>query len=78
MTTKAKPGYKQTEVGVIPEEWEVVGLNDILTIQRGASPRPINKFITKDKNGVNWIKIGDIEEGGRYITTTKQKLTTST
>ena len=26
MSEKVKPGYKQTEVGVIPEEWEVKSL----------------------------------------------------
>ncbi|MGA2502185.1 MAG: hypothetical protein ABSH20_30950, partial [Tepidisphaeraceae bacterium] len=26
MSTKVKPGYKQTEVGVLPKEWEVDGL----------------------------------------------------
>lgn len=25
-----KPGYKQTEVGVIPEDWEVKPLNAVL------------------------------------------------
>ena len=29
MSTPLKPGYKQTEVGVIPEEWEVKTLGDI-------------------------------------------------
>jgi len=24
-----KPGYKQTEVGVIPEDWEVCNLTDL-------------------------------------------------
>ena len=28
-------GYKQTEVGVIPEDWEVKRLGDIATLQRG-------------------------------------------
>jgi type I restriction enzyme S subunit len=35
-----KPSYKQTEVGVIPEEWEVVKLGEISRVIRGASPRP--------------------------------------
>ena len=26
-----KQGYKQTKVGIIPEDWEVVKLNDIFT-----------------------------------------------
>jgi type I restriction enzyme, S subunit len=28
---EVKPGYKQTEVGVIPEEWEVKSLRDVLS-----------------------------------------------
>lgn len=31
---EVKPGYKQTEVGVIPEEWEVKTLNSISIISR--------------------------------------------
>ena len=30
-----KPGYKQTEVGVIPEDWEVKTLGSLITLQRG-------------------------------------------
>lgn len=48
---------------------------DIAIIQRGASPRPINQFITEDKNGVNWIKIGDVETGAKYITKCREKIT---
>ncbi len=33
-------GYKQTEVGVIPEDWEVKPANQIGTPVRGGSPRP--------------------------------------
>ena len=36
-------GYKQTKVGVIPEDWEIVNLNEKTLIQRGKfSPRPRN------------------------------------
>lgn len=35
-----KQGYKQTEVGVIPEDWEVKELGFIGEVIRGASPRP--------------------------------------
>jgi type I restriction enzyme S subunit len=40
MSVDVPNGYKQTKVGVIPEEWEVVRLGDILTkkIQNGYSP----------------------------------------
>lgn len=32
-----KPGYKQTEVGVIPEDWDVCSLNDLSTMKSGIS-----------------------------------------
>ncbi len=30
-----KPGYRQTEVGIIPNDWEVLDLSDLCTLQRG-------------------------------------------
>ena len=32
-----KPGYKQTELGVIPADWDVVTLGRIATIRDGSS-----------------------------------------
>ena len=43
--------------------WEYKKLGEVCTIERGGSPRPIEKFITDDPNGLNWIKIGDAVEG---------------
>lgn len=48
---------------------------DVATIVRGASPRPIQMFLTDSSEGVNWIKIGDVEVGSKYITKTKEKIT---
>ncbi len=47
----------------------------IITIVRGASPRPIQSFITEDENGINWIKIGDAKVDSMYIWDTKEKIT---
>jgi type I restriction enzyme S subunit len=55
------------------EDWVEKRLSDLLIIQRGASPRPIQAFIAK--KGVNWIKIGDIAEGAKYIEKTREKIT---
>lgn len=52
-----------------------VELGDIATIVRGASPRPIQSFITTAEEGVPWIKIGDVPSGGKYITGTGQRVT---
>lgn len=48
---------------------------DIAQISRGASPRPIKNFITSDEDGVNWVKIGDVAVGSKYITETNEKIT---
>ena len=46
-----------------------------MTIQRGGSPRPIENFITSDdKIGINWVKIGDVKPGERYIYKTNEKI----
>ncbi|MEN6387203.1 MAG: restriction endonuclease subunit S [Phycisphaerales bacterium] len=55
-------------------KWEKVRLGDVCEIERGGSPRPIDKFITTDKAGVNWIKIGDTSPDSMYITGTKEKI----
>ena len=51
-----------------------VKLGDIVDIQRGGSPRPIQDYITDDPNGLNWIKIGDVNENDKYIYQTKEKI----
>ena len=56
-------------------EWEEVRLEDLCNITRGASPRPIKKYMTNDVNGVNWLKIGDIDKEAKYITKTKENIT---
>lgn len=54
-------------------EWKTLG--EIAKIQRGASPRPIAKYITEDESGVPWIKIGDTSSGSKYVNKTAQKIT---
>jgi type I restriction enzyme S subunit len=51
-----------------------VRLGAIAGIERGGSPRPIEAFLTESPDGLNWIKIGDTEKGGKYITATKEKI----
>ncbi len=52
-------------------KWPMIKLGEIAEIARGGSPRPIQQFITKAENGINWIKIGDVAKGEKYITKTK-------
>jgi restriction endonuclease S subunit len=55
-------------------KWPIKKLGDVLQISRGGSPRPIENYITEDVDGLNWIKIGDVEVGAKYITQTKEKI----
>lgn len=54
--------------------WTYKKLGEVVTIERGGSPRPIQDYITTAENGLNWIKIGDAVEGSKYITSTKEKI----
>ena len=55
--------------------WEQRKLGNCVLIQRGGSPRPIESYLTKDNvNGINWVKIGDVKTGERYITKTAEKI----
>ena len=67
-------GYRDVAVNS-DLEWPLVSIGELCIIERGASPRPINDFITDSPDGVNWIKIGDAKLGAKYITTTKERIT---
>ena len=58
----------------IPDSWEWVRLGTVLEIARGGSPRPIQQYLTTEPDGINWIKIGDTDKGGKYIYKTKEKI----
>jgi len=59
-----KPGYKQTEIGEIPEEWKVVRLGDeqIAHVFQGKTPR--KELYTSKNTGLKIIKFRDIDEDG--------------
>ena len=55
-------------------EWNEKKLSDFATIVRGGSPRPIDEYITNDADGLNWLKIGDIDKESKFVTSTKEKV----
>lgn len=76
------PGFpvtpmQHTEIGDIPEDWEVKTLGRCASIARGGSPRPIESYLTTSPEGVNWIKIGDVSPGAKYIEDTEEKILSS-
>ena len=54
---KVRPGYKQTEVGVIPEDWEVKQLGEISTVVRGGSPRPAGDPKYFNGSFIPWLTV---------------------
>ncbi len=54
--------------------WEQRKFSDLVLIERGGSPRPIDAYITEDPAGLNWVKIGDAPSMGRYIASTSEKI----
>lgn len=69
-----RPGYKQTEVGVIPEEWGVSALGVLATVERGkfsARPRNDPKFYG---GNIPFLQTGDISRSSGKVTTFSQTL----
>jgi restriction endonuclease S subunit len=67
-------GYKQTAIGLIPEDWEVQKLGDIAKLERGkfsARPRNDPKFFGGD---IPFIQTGDITNSNGSITSYSQTL----
>jgi type I restriction enzyme S subunit len=76
---EVNPGYNQTEVGVIPEDWSTPALCETARrITRGASPRPIDspKWFDEQSN-IGWVRISDVTKSHRYLETTLQRLSDS-
>lgn len=70
---KEKPLVPITEDEIpfdIPENWVWIRLGNYTEIARGGSPRPIKNYLTTGKDGINWIKIGDTDKNGKYISKT--------
>lgn len=56
------------------EPWVKRKLGDNATIQRGGSPRPIEAYLTTNRDGINWIKIGDVRPNDKFIRHTVEKI----
>lgn len=68
---EVKAGYKQTEVGVIPEEWEVKRISDFASI--GAGGTPSREIAAYWGGSIPWITtskidFGVIKEADQFIT----------
>ena len=66
--------YPEIRFKGFTDPWEQRKFSELVQIERGGSPRPIDDFITDAPNGLNWVKIGDAPTQGNYITKTAEKI----
>jgi len=66
--------YPEIRFAGFTDAWEQRRFSELVLIERGGSPRPIDEFITDSPDGLNWVKIGDAPEQGNYITKTAEKI----
>ena len=73
---KVREGYKMTEIGEIPKEWEVKKLGDVVEVISGATPKTnINEYW--DNGDIYWATPTDITSNGKYIYKTEKSITES-
>ena len=63
-------GYKDSPLGIIPEEWEVRRLGDIADITSGTTPLRANSKYYND-GIIPWVKTTDLNNGTLYETEEK-------
>ena len=55
--------------------WQKRRLEEVCEIERGGSPRPIDRFLTTAPDGINWVRIGDATASDKFIYRTQQRIT---
>ncbi len=72
---RVKPGYKKTDVGVIPEDWDLYQVSNICAVINGGTPSTSNPEYWI--NGIiPWCTPTDItREKGKYLTQTEKSIT---
>jgi len=74
-TQQIPAGYKQTDVGVIPNSWKALQIRDVAKYRRGSFPQPYGLPQWYDEiGGKPFIQVVDVGENCRLKKTTKQKL----
>lgn len=64
-----------SELGAIPKGWKIGGMGEYCKVTRGASPRPIQDWLTEEKNNTPWIKISDATAvDSKFIFSTNQQI----
>jgi type I restriction enzyme S subunit len=64
MRESSPQGYKKTEIGIIPGDWEIVDLEEIAEV---IDPHPSHRAPFEVARGIPFVGIGDLDENGNII-----------
>lgn len=71
---EVRPGYKQTEIGVIPDDWQFRPISDLARLESGHTPS--KRFATYWNGDISWVSLHDTEILDRnFISDTSLKIT---
>ena len=73
-TPQVPVGYKQTEVGVIPVDWEVNEIHQFATIKTGPFGTLLKASEYSEGDGVPLISVGEIRHGFLRVTNTTPRV----
>jgi type I restriction enzyme, S subunit len=71
--SQLKEGYKQTEVGVIPQDWEITSLDSVAKLSSGTTPARVKEERYFRNGTYYWVKTTDLNNS--RITKTEEKIT---
>ncbi|MCM1301675.1 MAG: restriction endonuclease subunit S [Alistipes senegalensis] len=57
-------GYKQTELGVIPEDWTICKICDGLAVVKSGKRLPMGYYVTENRTSHPYIRVIDMYDGG--------------
>jgi len=57
---EVKPGYKQTEVGLIPEDWNVTTIGSVAETSSGTTPSRALAERYYRNGHISWVKTLDL------------------
>jgi type I restriction enzyme, S subunit len=60
---EVRSGYKQTELGMIPEDWDIVFLDTIAAVTSGKR-LPLGRSLTDDETPHPYLRVVDMRSGG--------------
>jgi type I restriction enzyme S subunit len=59
--------FKQTELGLLPESWEVRSIRELSKVVRGSSPRPAGDPRYFNGDFIPWVTVGEVTRDEQFI-----------